>query len=234
MTAFDPEASDSATKSATDPTKPPMTDATERDELDKMDDRDEIEAAPPGPYAARAGSYFRNVRYVIVLALLVVGGWFLYDGFVKWPAEQAKYRELAEGIKQANAIGDSSMAADLTEQQKQYDAHEGWDIPSNRVLGFLLPPVGIILLIYWLRMSRGEIRLDETDVLHIPGHPQVKADEVTEIDDELWDRKGISYIKYATAGGETGTVKLDDFVYERGPVDKIHDRLAYLLDQRQG
>ena len=182
---------------------------------------------PAGPYAAKRGAYYINVRYVIVLAILVMSAWFMYDGWVAWPEERASYLRLQQEIDDAQAVGDNTRASTLQEEQRQYDAHDDYGITANRVLGFVLPPIGIALLVYWLRASRGTVRLDEQDVLHVPGHPPVPAASIGEIDDDLWDRKGISYLYY-DADGQSGRIKLDDFVYERGPIEKIHNRLVHL------
>ena len=84
------------------------------------------------------------------------------------------------------------------------------------------------MLARWLYISRGRYELDADDVLHAPGQPPIPAASVTAVDDERWDKKGVAYI---TAGGEGRgrRVKLDDFVYQSGPIRRIHDRLKYLL-----
>ena len=184
---------------------------------------------PPGPYAARGGSYYRNVRILIGVVLVLMGGWFLYDGFIGYPAENERYNALQAQIEQLQSEGKNEQAAELVEEQKDYTYHPYYSgILPQLVLGFLLPPLGVVLLIWWLRRSRGEIRLDADDVLHFPGHPPIPASAITEIDDELWDRKGIGGILYDVEG-RRGKVKLDDFVYDREPIDKIHDRLVYLV-----
>lgn len=63
------------------------------------------------------------------------------------------------------------------------------------------------------------------DTLYVPGHPPIAISEITEIDNTLWERKGIAHVKYMTAAGKSGTFKLDDFVYERKPIDAIYDRI---------
>ena len=91
----------------------------------------------------------------------------------------------------------------------------------------------LLALVRWLYISRGTIRLDGSDTLHAPGHPAVPVSTITEINDDLWERKGISYISYEGAEGTAGEIKLDDFVYERKPIDQIHDRLRHLNPTRQ-
>ena len=183
---------------------------------------------PPGPHAARAGSYYRNVRYVIFALILGLGLYFLYDGFVGYPAENAEYDRVQAELADATAYGETDRKIELAEELRGLDNHSDEDIFLQKLLGFLLPPVAILLLARWLRISRGEIRLDEDDTLHAPGHPPIPADRITAIDDGRWDRKGISHVAYDLADGRAGSVKLDDFVYDRGPVDRIHDRLVHL------
>ena len=84
--------------------------------------------------------------------------------------------------------------------------------------------VALALLAWTLYRSRGQYRLSG-DTVHIPGHPPVKISEITEINNTLWERKGIAKIKYATASGQSGEFKLDDFVYDRTPTDQIFERI---------
>ena len=188
---------------------------------------------PPGVYEAKAGSYFRNVRYGLFAALLLAGAWFLYDGFVKWPEDTRQYRTLQAQIDEAERDNDVERKAELSELQRDYKEHSDNDILLQKVLGLALPPIAVLLLARWLYISRGRLRLDESDTLHAPGHPPIPASAVTEVDDTTWDRKGISRVAYA-AGGRTGRVKLDDFVYEAGPVRRIHDRLVHVIEQDAG
>ena len=183
-----------------------------------------------GAHVARAGRYFRNVRYVIFVAAIGLGAYFLYDGFVSWPHQRAEYQRLEAAIVEAQNRGASIDA--LRAEQAQYKEHSETDILLQKILGFTVIPLSILLLIRWLYISRGEVRMDAMDTLHAPGHPPVPASAVTGIDDRLWDRKGIAYVDYQRSGGESGRLKLDDFVYERQPIDAIHDRLSYLLSRR--
>ena len=53
------------------------------------------ETEKPDPYAsgdivARPGRYYRNARFLMAVLLLGMAGWFAYDGWVNWPAENAK------------------------------------------------------------------------------------------------------------------------------------------------
>jgi len=66
----------------------------------------------------------------------------------------------------------------------------------------------------------------EDDVLYAPGHPPVPLDAIREIDKTKWEKKGIVYLDYELEGaegtkGQSGTIVLDDFVYDQDPTDTI-------------
>jgi hypothetical protein len=164
-----------------------------------------------GPVIAKAGVYFRFTRYIMFIALVGYGALAIRDGFFTWPNWPITHP-------------DETPKSD-------------WDIFFNRAMGVVLPPIGIILLVRALRQSRGEYRL-ENGVVHAPGHPPVPLDAIQAMDRELWDRKGIAYVEYdlskapgpsPPSGKLQGTFRLDDFVYERDPIDKIFDMIEASL-----
>ena len=182
------------------------------------------EPAIQEPVVARAGRYYRNTRYIITLLLIGFGVAFAVDGFVRWPAANQQYETLDHQRQEALDRGDKQRADQLLQQQNNYAHHTDLDILLQKILCFVLPPVGLIVLFRSLRNSRGEYRL-EGQTLHIPGHPPVPFENITEIDRRLWDKKGIAYISYDLGNGEQGTLRLDDFVYDRPPTDEIFKRI---------
>lgn len=178
-----------------------------------------------GDIVATAGTYYRRARYIMAALLLFGGLYFLYDGYVGYPKHNAELEAVERQIGDAQAAGDEEKAAALrVELTKMDKAHPASDIRLQKQLGYALPPVALALLAWTLYRSRGQYRLSG-DTLHIPGHPPVKISEITEINNTLWERKGIANIKYATAAGQSGEFKLDDFVYDRKPTDAIYDRI---------
>jgi hypothetical protein len=158
-------------------------------------------AQTTGPIVARAATYYRMTRYIMVIVLFGYGIWSIRDGFVRYPNENAEARAAGKDIL----------------------PHPGLDVPFNQIFGIVLPPLSIVLLIYCLRKSRGEIRL-EGQTLHAPGHPPVPLDSITAIDERLWDRKGIAYVNYEVENRQ-GQILLDDFIYQRDPIDAIHKQV---------
>jgi len=165
-------------------------------------------AAAPGPIVAKAGRYYRIARYLMTLLLFAYGAWSIYDGFISWP----------------------NWPQSHPNEKPKTDA----DILLNKVLGVALPPLGVIILLRALYLSRGECRLED-GVLHMPGHPPIPLDRIHSIDRELWDRKGIAIVEYDPPGAPAGAnvkrprFRLDDFVYEREPIDKIFQIIEQTL-----
>jgi hypothetical protein len=184
-----------------------------------------------GEIVAKAGKSYRWRRYIMVVLFIVGGAWFWYDGYIGWPRHNHKLDEAEQMRNQAEA----------THEQARYDAisheisrmHARYSDASlflQKLLAYSLPPLGIIFLIRMLYVSRGEIRLKD-DVITAPGHPAIPFTAIRELDKRQWDRKGIATVKYEVEG-RTGTLTLDDFVYDQNPTDAIYDRiLSYVAPQ---
>lgn len=187
---------------------------------------------PAAPIVARAGRYYRNARYLMFIIIVAMGVWFLYDGFAAYPAQNKQYDELVQQLNglERNPQADEATKLSLTLKIKGMTRHEEFSILLQKILGFGLPPIGIGLLVYWIRKSRGEIRL-ENGVLTLPACPAVPLSAVDELDKELWDRKGIATVYYTLQDNTTGKFMLDDFVYQAHPiraiVKAIEDELLY-------
>jgi hypothetical protein len=175
--------------------------------------------APAADIVARGASYYRNTRYIMAIACIAMGAWFGYDGWVNWPQQNQKYDELVVQLRVAEQAHNDEQVRHVSEDLKNYKKHTSLDLALQKVLCVLLPPVGIGMLVWALYNSRGEYRLSN-NTLTAPGHPPVSLDDITRIDKRLWDRKGIAYLDYDIAG-KRGIVKLDDFLYERDPIDAI-------------
>jgi hypothetical protein len=176
-----------------------------------------------GPIVARAGKYYRNTRYIMCAVLIGMGAWFGYDGFKAWPELNER---IAEVKRRQVAATDAAEKNRLGEELKKLgEPKSDTDILLQEILCFVLPPLGIVVLRRALHNSRGEYRLDEGNTLHVPGHPPVPFENITEVDRSKWDRKGIAYVDYDLGNGQQGTIKLDDFHYERPPTDEIFKRI---------
>jgi hypothetical protein len=178
-----------------------------------------------GDIVAGPGRYYRNTRYALLVLFVAMGAWFALDGWKRYPEENARIADLQVRQKAAETRGDQAELGRVNAELKNYSYHNDASLLLQRVFAVVLPILGITLLIRALHNSRGAYRLSGTK-LSVPGHPTINFSEIEEVDDDLWDRKGIAYIKYKTTAGQSGELRLDDFVYDRPPTDAIYDRIA--------
>jgi hypothetical protein len=156
---------------------------------------------------ARGATYFRMTRVGMLILLAGIGAWFLYDGFLNWPRE-----------------------FDLYTARHLKPPHGWWDIFLNKLLGILLPPAGVFALVWGWHQSRGEIRLSGR-TLHVPGHPPIPLEKIDSIDKSRWDKKGIAIVEYVLDDGGKRTFRLDDYVYDRAPIDEIYQIIEQTLGE---
>jgi hypothetical protein len=161
---------------------------------------------------ARGDSWFRLKWVGMGLLFLAGAGWFLRDGYIRWPHENEEIR--AKAIAEGKPIPEKSL-------------HSDTDLGLQKVIGFGLIPVSLLIALRGLYGTRGEYRLSD-NTLHVPGHPPVPLDAIRAIDQSKWDRKGIAYIDYEL-NGTTARLKLDDYMYQREPTDQIHDRILAVV-----
>jgi hypothetical protein len=180
-----------------------------------------------GDIIARPASYYRNTRYLMTIMFIAMGAWFGYDGFVRYPAENARIEQLERIMDTADKKSPEYDRA-TTERQK-LKLHTDTDLLLQRALAFLLPPAGLAILFWAHYNSRGVLRLSG-QTLHVPGHPPVPFSTIRSVDKGLWDRKGIAYVEYLLPNSvEKKTVKLDDFIYDRSPTDAIYKAIEEYL-----
>jgi hypothetical protein len=187
-----------------------------------------------GEIVARAATYYRMTRYTMFVLLLAAAAWFAYDGWKGWPAENGRHDRNAKALEEARKAGDEKRMDELNKDPvTNTKPHSDSDILLQKRLAIGLPIVAIGFLIWALYNSRGAYRLAGV-TLSVPGHPPVQLSEIEEIHREKWDRKGIAYLKYATASGRQGRLRLDDFIYEREPTDKIFERVEKFVAGEAG
>jgi hypothetical protein len=166
-------------------------------------------------------------KHLIMAALMIAGGfWFAYDGWVRWPAENARAAQVQrdlEAAKQQRAEQTKidSLAAELGRISK----HTELDLLIQKILAFALPAFGLFWGGWTLWETRGHYEM-AGDVLHVPGHPPVTYDDIRRIDKRKWDRKGVAFVHYDHGNPpKPGILKLDDFAYDRTGTDAILERI---------
>lgn len=184
-------------------------------ESQAIDNGGDIVANPSGWYRAK----------MLLMGLLIfgyMGGYFLYDGFVGYPKQNAKYDELSAQI---DRTADPAEKTRLVEEQKKLgNKHTETDLMLQRGIGIVGIPLGLFMIGRALYVSRGKYRLSG-DTVYVPGHPPVTFDMIRDIDKSKWDKKGIALVSYSASAGKVGTFKLDDYIYDRDATDAILERI---------
>jgi hypothetical protein len=165
-------------------------------------------------------------KHLITAALLFAGGcWFAYDGWVKWPAENARIVKIQADKTAAQATNRAPDVEALAAELSKLSHHTDADLLIQKLLAVVLPLFGLFWGIWTLKDTRGVYRLIG-DTLEVPWHPPISIGTIRRIDKRKWDRKGIAYIHYELGQPPVaGICKLDDFAYDRTATDEILERI---------
>lgn len=163
-------------------------------------------AEPSGDIVARVDFQYRWRSWAFSIVLLVMGLYCLHDGFVVYPRDNAAWERMGNRV-----------------DRPVRPPHDPPGVLFNQVAGVLCTALSVPFLIWREYRSRGEYRLSG-QTLHVPGQLPVSFDQIQGLDLVRWDRKGIAILECDGAGGKR-QVALNDMIYERGPTDRIVERI---------
>lgn len=170
-------------------------------------------------------------RRMVFMALMLNGSalWFLYDGYVAWPAETARHQQLRAvlGTPETDENGEA-IKLDIEKISKDPEAVRAWEkyakehdlkpkLPKHRSSGDLAGQRGIggVLLAFgltfvgWVALQhRKSVRADG-DIITGANGETVPFDSIVEMDRRKWESKGIAYAIYET-DGQRRRLCLDD------------------------
>jgi len=185
-----------------------------------------------GEIIARPQFRHRLKQTLLGLALIGYGAWSIWDGYVAWPRDNARIAEYRQQILAAEKAGNPAEVTRLTTEMGKLTERTATSIGFNKVIGWVLPPLGVWLIARTFWVTRGQLRLSG-GVLNIPGHPPIPLDRVTELDKARWDKKGIAFVSYELPDGRKGRFRLDDVWYDRPPTDAIYDQVKAQFPSEQ-
>ncbi|MEO6435179.1 MAG: hypothetical protein ABIP55_05400 [Tepidisphaeraceae bacterium] len=184
-------------------------------------------AAPTDELIAEPDAGYRWKHLIMAILLIAGGVWFAYDGWVKWPAENATATRLEKekDAAQRAAVKDEALIEKLARDLQKYEKHNDAGILIQKLLAIVCPGLGLFWGVWTLWDTRGRYRM-AADTLEVPGHPPVKVSDIRRIDKRKWDRKGIAYLHYERGiPPAPGVFRLDDFAYERKATDAMLERI---------
>ena len=163
-------------------------------------------AEPSGDIVARVDFQYRWRSWAVAILLVGMGVFCLHDGFIVYPRENAAWERMGDRV-----------------DRPARPPHDPPGVLFNQIAGIVCTLVGIPFLIWREYRSRGDYRLSG-QILHVPGQPPIPFDQIQGLDLTRWDRKGIATLECRDSGASR-RVLLNDMIYERGPTDRIVQRI---------
>jgi len=161
---------------------------------------------------ARISKEWRRRMTMMALMLNGSGLWFCYDGFIAWPAEEARYQQLVTLTagtlateekptdKNPEVVRAWSTYAAANELPDKLPKHRSsGDLTGQRVIGGVFMAFGLSFVSWVLLQHRKSIRADG-DLITGPNRETVHFDHITEIDRRKWASKGIAFALYEKDG----------------------------------
>ncbi len=160
---------------------------------------------------------------MIFMGMMIWGSalWFAYDGYIAWPAEEARYQTLvtltADIVEEGDKLTDKNP--DVKQAWERYAAENDLKpkVPKHRSEGDLagqrgifmgFAVIGLIFTAWVVLQHRKSVRADG-EIITGPNGETVNFDQITETDRRKWNTKGIAYAIYEE-GGKKRRVCLDD------------------------
>jgi hypothetical protein len=166
--------------------------------------------ASSGDIVARVDFQYHWRTWALFLLVFGYGIFSLYDGFIRYPRQNADWAHTEPGVGRAAK-----------------PPHEQSSVVFNQAAGIGLTILSIPLLTWRLYRSRGAYRLS-SDSLQVPGQSPIPLNQIRGLDLVRWDPKGLAVIE--CEGGQK--LVLNDMIYQRDPTDKIVQRIeAHLTAQ---
>jgi len=173
---------------------------------------------------ARISREWRRRMLFLWAMIFGIALWFLWDGYVAWPAEAdryAAYRELFG--EEVPAGGDEeSPGPEVLREWREWTAEQGYpeslpkertaaDLREQRLIGGTLFVLAV-LFAAWIAWSHTRSLRAEGETLIAPSGRRVPVDQVFAVDRRKWDSKGIAYARYEE-DGRRRKLALDDHKY---------------------
>lgn len=162
-----------------------------------------------------------------------IAAWFLYDGYVVWPAEaerHAEFVEIEEGLVESGkieAVEHKAHGAEVNEYLRiaweRHAKEAGYkrkipkertdaSIREQRMIGWVMM-TGSVLFGLWVLWNHKLSVQTEGDVVIGTSGQRVELDSIIKIDRKKWENKGIAYAIYEVDGKQK-RLCLDDHKFK--------------------
>ena len=173
---------------------------------------------------AKISREWRRRMLFLWAMILGIALWFLWDGYVAWPAEAERYAAYRELFgEDVPAGGDEDPPGPAVQREwRAFTAEQGYpdslpkertaaDLREQRLIGGTLFVVALCFAV-WIAWNHTRSLRAKGDTVLTPSGRQVSLDRVVGVDRRKWDRKGIAYALYEEEGRRR-KLTLDDHKY---------------------
>lgn len=169
------------------------------------------------------------------------GAYFLYDGFVGYPAQRERGFAYEKFMEENAALDELDRVNKWNEYARENNWPEGnpLDADTNKPLAvvkineqfYYAGAAGLAALGFLSRfafMFGRWIECDETQLRDKSGRETTYAN-ITELNKKKWQNKGIAFVSYKTDEG-TDRIRIDDFYFQRDPTRQILRKVEANID----
>ncbi len=165
---------------------------------------------------ARISKEWRRRMFFMALMINGSAAWFLYDGYIAWPAEAKRFEQLVPIVETLAANGQDIDPKHLDKNPEVMRAWERYakqhdlalklpknrtagDMSGQRTIGGILLLIGLSFIGWVALQHRKSVRADG-DIITGPGGEKVDINTIVEMDRRKWVKKGIAYAIYEIDG----------------------------------
>ena len=183
------------------------------------------------PTKATISPGYRWRLVLISLAMLGFGLYCVYDWRIGYPAMVEKY----QAYEQVRAEHPNTHP----EVWPRVARERGWDteVPKKKtdrdvftqfLMACIVLPIGGYFLVKLVRENGRWVAMDEHG-LTASGRQPIPWDHLESLDETRWKSKGIAWLHYRDATGQSRKLLLDDFKSQREPIKQIVQRVQQQL-----
>ncbi len=162
----------------------------------------------------------------MILMLLGMSGYLLYDGLIGYPAKKAEYDVYWPKYQELEAKKESGDWPALAKKngwpEKVEESNWDYKIKEQFAYAILFSAIGFVWLGFFLR-NKGRKLTAQGDSLTLPDGRTVAFTEITTLDMRKWPMKGLAYFRWPGTAGKEQNGCIDDFIYTGA--DKVLKRL---------
>lgn len=183
------------------------------------------------PAEAHVTPVWKKQKLFIAIFLFGTALWFLWDGKVRWPRSNERWKAQDELQKSGHEAEWPALAASRGwTLEKPHKFYQPADLTMQFALSGLCGVFGVIALAYWLGQKGRVLKSDDTAV-YSPAGTRIPFSTIIGLGKKKWEEKGLATVLYQI-DGKKGKFVLDDYKFDRDAVHQILAEIEKHLSER--